>query len=100
MITDLPNKALQSIFFNVSLYFLTHLRRTPSAFFTFYLFSVITTLTMSMLFRFIGATSKTLAQAMAPAAVAILALVIYTGFAIPVRGKQNRPIKYHTLNNF
>jgi ABC-type multidrug transport system permease subunit len=38
---------------------------------------------MSMFFRSIGALSRTLAQAMAPAAVLILALIIYTGFAIP-----------------
>ncbi|KAG8532824.1 uncharacterized protein KY384_002702 [Bacidia gigantensis] len=85
MLCDLPSKFFMSISFNVTLYFLSHLRRTPGAFFTFYLFSLVTTLTMSMLFRFIGACSKTLAQAMAPAAVSILALIIYTGFAIPVR---------------
>ncbi|KAI4113992.1 MAG: hypothetical protein LQ345_005144 [Seirophora villosa] len=84
MICDLPNKILTSIFFNLTLYFLTNLRRTPSAFFTFYLFSFMCTLAMSMIFRSIGALSRTLAQAMAPAAVLILALVIYTGFVIPV----------------
>ncbi|KAL8874372.1 MAG: hypothetical protein Q9174_000271 [Haloplaca sp. 1 TL-2023] len=83
MICDLPNKILTSISFNLTLYFLTHLRRTPSAFFTFYLFSFICTLAMSMVFRSIGALSRTLAQAMAPAAVLILALVIYTGFVVP-----------------
>ena len=40
---------------------------------------------MSMLFRTIGSLSRTLAQAMAPAAVFILALVIYTGFVVPIR---------------
>lgn len=83
MICDLPNKFLTSIFFNITLYFLTHLRRTPSAFFTFYLFSFMCLLSMSMIFRSIGALSRTLAQAMAPAAVLILALVIYTGFVVP-----------------
>ncbi|KAI4211548.1 MAG: hypothetical protein LQ351_005725 [Letrouitia transgressa] len=39
---------------------------------------------MSMIFRSIGALSRTLAQAMAPAAVLILALVIYTGFVVPI----------------
>ena len=38
-----------------------------------------------MLFRSIGALSRTLAGAMAPAAVFILALVIYTGFTVPIR---------------
>ena len=85
MLCDLPNKIATSVMFNVTLYFLTHLRRTPSAFFTFYLFSFVCVLTMSMIFRGIGAFSRTLAQAMAPAAVFILALVIYTGFTVPIR---------------
>lgn len=85
MICDLPNKAITSVTFNLSLYFMTNLRRTPSAFFIFYLFSFVCTLAMSMLFRSIGALSRTLAGAMAPAAVFILALVIYTGFTVPIR---------------
>lgn len=40
---------------------------------------------MSHIFRTIAATSRTLSQALAPAAVLILALVIYTGFVIPTR---------------
>lgn len=85
MITDLPNKILTSVVFNLVVYFMTNLRRTPSAFFTFYLFSFMCVLSMSMFFRSIGAFSRTLAQAMAPAAVLILALVIYTGFTVPIR---------------
>lgn len=85
MICDLPNKLITSVTFNLALYFMTNLRRTPGAFFTFYLFSFICTLAMSMLFRSIGALSRTLAGAMAPAAVFILALVIYTGFTVPIR---------------
>jgi ATP-binding cassette subfamily G (WHITE) protein 2 (PDR) len=85
MICDLPNKILTSVFFNITLYFMTGLRRTPGAFFTFYLFSFTCVLAMSMIFRTIGALSRSLAQAMAPVAVIILALVIYTGFAVPIR---------------
>ncbi|KAL9127279.1 MAG: hypothetical protein Q9217_003814 [Psora testacea] len=85
MICDLPSKIGTSIFFNLTLYFMTNLRRTPSAFFTYYLFSFLCVLAMSMFFRSIAAMSRTLAQAMAPAAVLILALVIYTGFAVPIR---------------
>lgn len=40
---------------------------------------------MSMLFRSIGALSRTLAGAMAPASVLIIGLVIYTGFTVPIR---------------
>ena len=39
---------------------------------------------MSMLFRTIASASRTLSQALVPTAILILALVIFTGFAIPV----------------
>lgn len=95
MICDLPNKILTSIFFNCTLYFMTNLRRTPSAFFTFYLFSFACVLAMSMMFRTIGALSRTLAQAMAPAAVFILGFIIYTGFTLPIRDMH--PCQYSIL---
>ncbi|KPI34782.1 ABC transporter CDR4 [Cyphellophora attinorum] len=83
MLTDMPYKILNAILFNLTLYFMTNLRRTPAAFFFFLLISFFLTLVMSMLFRTIGSVSRTLSQALAPAAVMILAIVIYTGFAIP-----------------
>ena len=85
MLCDLPNKIGTTIMFDLALYFLTNLRRTPQAFFVFLLFTFMCTLTMSMYFRSIAALSRTLSQAMAPAAIFILALIIYTGFAIPTR---------------
>jgi ATP-binding cassette subfamily G (WHITE) protein 2 (PDR) len=85
MLTDLPYKVLNALTFNLVLYFMTNLRREPGPFFFFVLISFFLTLTMSMLFRFIASVSRTLAQAMAPAAIIILAIVIFTGFAIPTR---------------
>ncbi|KAJ3926824.1 MAG: AtrD, ABC-transporter [Lentinula lateritia] len=84
MICDLPAKILTAISFNLVLYFMTNLRRTPAHFFIFLLFSFACTLTMSMIFRTIGATSRTISQAMAPAAIIMLGLIIYTGFTIPI----------------
>jgi len=83
MLCDMPYKLLNTVTFNVTLYFMTNLRRTPGAFFTFILFSLATTLTMSMIFRTIAASSRTLSQALVPAAILILGLIIYTGFTIP-----------------
>ncbi|GAD98247.1 ABC transporter [Paecilomyces variotii No. 5] len=85
MLCDVPYKLLNATTFNITLYFLTDLRREPGAFFIFYLFSIVTTFAMSMIFRTIAASSRTLAQALAPAAILILGLVIYTGFTIPTR---------------
>lgn len=63
---------------------MSNLRREPGAFF-FYLFvSFLTVLTMSGIFRTIAASSRTLSQAMVPAAVLILGLVMFTGFVIPI----------------
>jgi ATP-binding cassette subfamily G (WHITE) protein 2 (PDR) len=85
MICDLPSKIMISTTFNLTLYFMTNLRRTPSAFFIFYLFSFTCVLAMSSIFRMIAAFSRSMSQAMAPAAVLFLALLIYTGFAIPTK---------------
>jgi ATP-binding cassette subfamily G (WHITE) protein 2 (PDR) len=84
MLVEMPSKIIQATTFNLILYFMTNLRRTPGHFFVFFLFSFTTTLTMSNLFRFIGAISRTQAQAMVPASVLMLALMIYTGFTIPI----------------
>lgn len=85
MLVDLPAKIITAVVFNLILYFMTGLRRTPGAFFTFFLFSFTTTLVMSNLFRFIGSISRTQATAMVPAGIFMLALMIYTGFTIPIR---------------
>ncbi|KAK4549777.1 hypothetical protein LTR36_005078 [Oleoguttula mirabilis] len=85
MLTDMPYKIMNAITFNLTLYFMVNLRREPGPFFFFVFISFIMTLTMSMLFRCIASLSRTLSQAMAPAAIIILAIVIFTGFAIPTR---------------
>lgn len=84
MLTDLPYKIANAIIFNLTLYFMVNLHREPGNFFFFLLISFMLTLVMSMLFRTIASVSRTLSQAMAPAAVLILGIVIYTGFALPV----------------
>ncbi|ESZ90150.1 BcatrD protein [Sclerotinia borealis F-4128] len=67
MLCDIPNK------------------RTPGHFFVFFLFTFMCTLTMSMFFRSIASLSRSLSEAMAPAAIFILSIVTYTGFAVPIR---------------
>lgn len=83
MLCDIPYKVLNAITYNLTLYFMTNLRREPGAFFFFLLLSFITTLCMSMIFRTIASASRTLSQAMVPASLLILALVTFTGFVIP-----------------
>ncbi|TRM65094.1 ABC-2 type transporter-domain-containing protein [Schizophyllum amplum] len=85
MICDLPSKIITSLAVNLTLYFMSNLRREPGPFFLYQLFAFTCTLTMSMIFRTIASSTRTLAQAMPPASVFMLALVIYTGFTIPIR---------------
>ena len=84
MLCDLPNKLLLTAFFNIPFYFLANMRRTPAAFLIFYLFAFASLLTGSMLYRTIGALSRTLTGSIAPGADFILMLVIYTGFVLPI----------------
>ncbi|KAJ5399552.1 hypothetical protein N7465_010041 [Penicillium sp. CMV-2018d] len=85
MLCDVPYKLANSFTFNIPLYFMSNLKREPGAFFIFWIFSLVTTFTMSMVFRTFGAASRSLAQALVPAALLILGLVIYTGFIIPTK---------------
>ncbi|KAF2789463.1 putative multidrug resistance ABC transporter [Melanomma pulvis-pyrius CBS 109.77] len=85
IICDLPNKLATAIMFNVPLYFMTNLRRSASAFFTYLLFMTVTILTMSMFFRTVGSLSKTLEQSMVPTSMVILIFSAYTGYIIPVK---------------
>ncbi|KAG5368264.1 ABC transporter CDR4 [Yarrowia sp. C11] len=84
ILTTFPTKILTLLAVNLTLYFMTYLRREPGPFFIFFLFSLLCTLAMSMIFRCMAAVTKTLEQALAPASVIILALVIYTGFSLPI----------------
>ncbi|KAJ5159716.1 multidrug resistance ABC transporter [Penicillium canariense] len=83
MLMDLPYKVLNAITYNLILYFMTNLRREPGAFFFFVFTSFILTLTMSMFFRSIASLTRTLVQALPFAAIMILSLSMYSGFAIP-----------------
>lgn len=84
MLTDLPYKIVNTICFNLVIYFMTFLRREPGPFFFFLLISFLTTLAMSMFFRTLASVSRSLVQAMTPAAILILGFVTFTGFSLPI----------------
>ncbi|KAL3421387.1 ABC transporter CDR4-like protein 3 [Phlyctema vagabunda] len=83
MLTDIPYKILNAFTFNIPIYFMTNLQREAGSFFFFILTTFLLTLAMSMVFRTIAASSRTLAQALAPGSIVILSLLMYSGFAIP-----------------
>ncbi|KAI1475138.1 ABC transporter [Daldinia eschscholtzii] len=88
-ICDLPNKLVLTFVFNCPLYFLSNLRRTPGAFFTYYLFGLMCLLNGSVIYRSMGAMSRTLAGSQPPGAVLVVLLTIYSGFVVPF--KDMRP---------
>ncbi|KAK0736554.1 ABC-2 type transporter-domain-containing protein [Apiosordaria backusii] len=84
IVADLPIKFAAAVVFNLIAYFLAGLGRTPSQFFLYFLISYISTFVMSAIFRTLAAITKTVSQAMTLAGVLALALVMYTGYIIPV----------------
>ncbi|KAI2627808.1 ATP-binding cassette transporter [Hypoxylon sp. NC1633] len=84
VLVDFPVKILSAISFNLVYYFMTDLRREPGAFFFYLLTLFLMIMSMSGIFRFIGALSQTEQQAMVPASMILLVLVIFTGFIVPI----------------
>ncbi|KAG7120746.1 Opaque-specific ABC transporter CDR3 like protein [Verticillium longisporum] len=89
MVVDLPYKLFNAVITNVTVYFMANLHREPGNFFFFLLVAFTVVLTMSMLFRLIASVTKSIAQAMAPSAIILLCLILYTGFTIPVDYMKN-----------
>lgn len=85
MFCDFPNKLALTFVFNFPIYFLSNLRRTPAAFFTFYLFGLMSLLNGSVIYRSMGAVSRTLAGSQPPGAVFVMLLTVYSGFVVPFR---------------
>lgn len=83
IICDLPNKLATSIVIHVPIYFMGNLRLDVGAFFTYWLFMFVVTLTMSNLFRMIGSLSRTREQTMAPVSTVCLLFIVYTGYVVP-----------------
>ncbi len=84
MIMDLPYKITNALVTVILYYFMVNLRREAGRFFFFFMNSALLTLSMSMFFRLFASLTKTIEQALAPASVVLIAMVLYTGFAIPV----------------
>lgn len=84
VLSDIPVKFALAVAFNIILYFMAGLKREPDTFFLYFLITFVITFVMSAVFRTLAAVTKTIAQAMGLSGVMILALVVYTGFVLPV----------------
>ena len=83
MVVDIPLVLVQVVIFDLIIYFMAGLGRTPSQFFISILFLWIVTMTMYSFFRGIAAVCKSLDSATRITGVAIQALIVYTGYLIP-----------------
>ncbi|KAK4231890.1 ATP-binding cassette transporter [Podospora fimiseda] len=86
VVVELPVKLVGCLSFNLVFYFMTNLNRGDGAGnFWFYLGVVfLVVLGMSGVFRFIGSLSRTESQAMVPASVLMIALLVFAGFIVPI----------------
>ena len=82
-VVDMPLILIQVTIFDLVVYFMSGLARTPSQFFISLLFLWILTMSMYSFFRAIGSWSASLDVATRITGVAIQALVVYTGYLIP-----------------
>ncbi|CAI7589433.1 hypothetical protein PCG10_001645 [Penicillium crustosum] len=83
MLTDIPYKVLNTFCFNLTLYLMANLRREAGPIFFFLFVAFLSTMVTSSLFRTIASVSRTMSQAMVPAALLVLGLIMYTGFTMP-----------------
>ncbi|KAL2810856.1 ABC-2 type transporter-domain-containing protein [Aspergillus granulosus] len=83
VLVDVPVIFIQVTLFELIVYFMANLQRTPSQFFINFLFIFILTMTMYSFFRTVGSYSQSLDVATRITGVAIQALVVYTGYLIP-----------------
>lgn len=83
MLTDIPYKVVNTLCFNLTLYLMANLRREAGPLFFFLFVSFLGTIVTSSLFRTIASVSRTMSQAMVPAALLVLGLIMYTGFTMP-----------------
>ncbi|EPY49857.1 hypothetical protein SPOG_03329 [Schizosaccharomyces cryophilus OY26] len=83
LIVDIPFRVINVTVFSIILYFLTDLRRTAGGFWTFYVFLLMGALTMTTFFRALAAIMPNVSAASALGGIGVLAIAIYTGYAIP-----------------
>ncbi|GAA5969283.1 hypothetical protein JCM8115_006749 [Rhodotorula mucilaginosa] len=82
-LADLPNYAAQILVFDIILYFMGGLYRSPGAFFSFYLIVLSGFLSLSGFFRLLGTLCPSYDHAARLASVLISIMVCYSGYLIP-----------------
>lgn len=80
---DVPLLFIQVTLYSLPAYFMTGLKTTAAAFFTFWIICYAVSMCMTACFRMIGAAFPTFDDASKVSGFLISALIIYTGYMIP-----------------
>jgi ATP-binding cassette, subfamily G (WHITE), member 2, SNQ2 len=83
-LADMPFSATRILIYDIIIYFMTHLARSPGRFFTFHLVNYTAFLTMQAFFRTIGLLFSDYHTAYRMAMAIFPNLVMYVGYMIPV----------------
>ncbi|EGG01226.1 uncharacterized protein MELLADRAFT_39264 [Melampsora larici-populina 98AG31] len=82
-LSDIPFSAPKILALCIILYFLAGLALNAAAFFTFYFIIYLIYLSLSALFRFLGATASSFDSAARMASIMFMTMVLYSGYLIP-----------------
>ncbi|KFA65077.1 hypothetical protein S40285_03104 [Stachybotrys chlorohalonatus IBT 40285] len=83
IMTDIPLVLIQATYFSLITYFMAGLTRSAERYFIFILVVLATTMSMTAMFRAIGACFKTFDAATKVSGLAVMAACVYTGYMIP-----------------
>ncbi|KAE8315830.1 ABC-2 type transporter-domain-containing protein [Aspergillus transmontanensis] len=97
---DLPVLLVQCTLFAVVIYWMTGLKHTAAAFFTFWAILFTTTLCITALFRCIGAGFSTFEAASKISGTAVKGIVMYAGYMIPKGHIKNWFLELYYTNPF
>ncbi|KKK25949.1 ABC drug exporter AtrF [Aspergillus rambellii] len=97
---DFPVLLFQCSLFSVVIYWMSGLRHTAAAFWTFWLILFTITLCLTALFRCIGAGFSTFEAASKISGTAVKAIVMYAGYMIPKPKVKNWFLELYYTNPF
>ncbi|KAF5374350.1 hypothetical protein D9758_004563 [Tetrapyrgos nigripes] len=82
-LVDIPISFFTTLIYSIIIYFMVGLQTTAAQFFTFFVSLFALAITMKVFVRSLSAAVGSPAPAQTLAGVALLALILYTGFALP-----------------
>jgi ATP-binding cassette, subfamily G (WHITE), member 2, SNQ2 len=85
VLADLPFSATRILIYDIIIYFMTHLARSPGRFFTFHLINYTAFLAMQCFFRTIGIFCNNLDTAFRVGVAIFPTLVLYAGYMVPIQ---------------